>query len=68
MDVTIYVNRKSQKGIVIGAKGRILKAVRAEAEKELSDAFQLRVKLHLWVKVEPNWLENFFFLKRLGYA
>jgi len=65
---TIYVNRPSQKGIVIGPKGRTLKYVRQCAEPELSDIFGVKVNLELWVKVEKAWMKNFWLLQQMGYA
>ena len=65
--VTIYVNRPSQKGIVIGPRGSLLKAVRLCAEPELSDMFGVKVRLELWVKVEPNWMKNGRLLAEMGY-
>jgi len=65
--VTIYVNRASQKGIVIGPRGSLLKAVRLSAEPELSDMFGVKVRLELWVKVEPNWMKNNRLLAEMGY-
>ena len=65
--VTIYVNRPSQKGIVIGPRGSLLKAVRMSAEPELSDMFGVKVRLELWVKVEPNWMKNNSLLAEMGY-
>ncbi len=68
VDATIYVERHSQKGIVIGEKGRQLKWVREQAEKELYEMYGVRFKLKLWVKVEKNWRKNFWMLKKFGYA
>ena len=68
IDASIYVERHSQKGIVIGEKGRLLKWVREQAEKELYEMYGVRFKLKLWVKVEKNWRKNFWILKKLGYA
>ena len=65
--VTIYVNRPSQKGIVIGPRGSLLKAVRLCAEPELSDMFGVKVNVELWVKVEPNWMKNNRLLAEMGY-
>jgi len=65
--VTIYVNRPSQKGIVIGPRGMLLKQVRQVAEPELSDMFGVRVHLELWVKVFPNWMKNARLLAEMGY-
>lgn len=64
---TIYVNRPSQKGIVIGPGGSLIKAVRMSAEPELSDIFGARVRLELWVKVVPNWMKNNRILAEMGY-
>ena len=65
--VTIYVNRPSQKGIVIGQRGCNLKAVRMSAGPELSDMFGVKVNVELWVKVEPNWMKNSRLLAEMGY-
>jgi len=68
VDAIIYVERHSQKGIVIGEKGRQLKWVREQAEKELHEMYGVRFKVKLWVKVEKNWRKNFWMLKKFGYA
>ncbi|QBG47573.1 GTPase Era [Verrucomicrobia bacterium S94] len=68
VEVSVMVERHSQKGIVIGNKGRLIKWVREQAEKELYDMYGVRFKLNLWVKVEKNWRKNFWILKKLGYA
>ncbi len=67
VSVTVYVNRQSQKGIVIGPAGRIMKAVRQSAEPELSEMFGVKVRLELWVKVEPGWMKNSRLLSEMGY-
>ncbi|MDX9868448.1 MAG: GTPase Era [Kiritimatiellia bacterium] len=68
VSVTVYVNRPSQKGLVIGPKGRTLKYVRQCAEPELSDLFGVKVVLELWVKIERDWMKNFWLLQQMGYA
>jgi GTPase len=65
---TVYVNRPSQKGIVLGAKGRLLKAVCHEAGLELSEMYERPVTVKLWVKCEADWARNFWMLRKLGYA
>lgn len=65
---TILVEKSSQKGIVLGSKGRLLKRVRQEAEKDLAEMYGHPVSLDLWVKVEKNWSRNYWMLKRLGYV
>lgn len=68
VSATVFVNRPSQKGIVIGPKGRTLKYVKQCAEPELSDTFGVKVSLELWVKVEKDWMKNFWLLQQMGYA
>jgi len=67
VSVTLFVNRPSQKGIVIGPKGANLKYVRQCAEPELSDIFGVKVQLELWVKVEKDWMKNPRLLQQMGY-
>lgn len=66
--VNIYVNKPSQKGIVIGEKGRMLRKVRRMAEAELAEIYGCRVQLELWVRIEKNWDRNFWLLKKFGYV
>lgn len=68
VDVTIFVHRHSQKVIVIGHKGRGIRRVKRKAEHELSEIFEVKVSLRLWVKIEPKWDSNFFLLREMGYA
>lgn len=64
---TAYVRRGNQKGIVLGEKGRSLRAVKRRAEAELSKFFDAPCVLDIWIRVEPDWDENFFLLRQLGY-
>ncbi len=69
INASILVNRFSQKGIVIGDKGRTLRYVKRLAQPEIESAFSLAAcELNLWVKVEKNWMKNFFLLRQLGYT
>ncbi|MDD2901226.1 MAG: GTPase Era [Syntrophales bacterium] len=63
----IYVERPSQKGIVIGKKGHLLKTVGQEARVEMEDLLGCRVFLELWVKVWKNWRKDPRALRMLGY-
>ena len=67
VDAVVYVQRHSQKGIVIGHKGRLLRTVRRAAEAELAAMYEVPVRVGLWVKVETNWAKNFWLLKKFGY-
>jgi GTPase len=62
----IYVERDSQKGIVIGKGGATLKAVGSEARAEIEVLFGRRVYLELRVRVEPDWQRRAHALDRLG--
>jgi GTP-binding protein Era len=64
---TIYVARESQKGIVIGHKGAMLKRVGTAARIELEQFLGKKVFLQLHVKVNDNWRDNIRQLKRFGY-
>ena len=61
------MNRTSQKPIVIGKGAETVKYVRTCAERELSDVFGVKVALQIWVKVEPNWMQNKRLLAEMGY-
>ncbi|GJM27469.1 MAG: GTPase Era [Cyclobacteriaceae bacterium] len=64
----IYVERKSQKGILIGKQGAALKKVGTEARIEMEQFFQKKVYLEQFVKVEPDWRKKQGKLKRFGYS
>jgi GTP-binding protein Era len=64
----LYVERESQKGIVIGEGGRTIKALGAAARAKIEALLGGRVFLELHVKVLPKWRRNEPALKRLGYA
>lgn len=63
----IMVERESQKGIIIGHKGKALKRVGVEARKDLEIFFDKQVHLELYVKVNKNWRSNADQLRRFGY-
>lgn len=63
----IYVNRESQKSIIIGNQGKKLKKVGTEARIDLEKFLDKKVYLELFVKVDPNWRDSETKLKRFGY-
>ena len=67
VEAALLVNRASQKPIVIGKGAATIKYVRKCSERELSDLFGVKVKLDLWVRVEPNWMKNERLLAEMGY-
>lgn len=64
----IYTERDSQKGILIGRDGRMLKEVGKLAREELENLLGTRLYLDLWVKVKKDWRDNESYLRSLGYT
>ena len=68
ISATIYTEKQSQKGIVIGRRGTMLKRIGREARADLERFLGCRVYLDLWVKVRKNWRRNEHYLRQLGYT
>lgn len=69
MDVfaTIYCERESHKGIIIGRGGKMLKRIGTEARKDIEWLLGVRVNLQLWIKVKDDWRNRQQMLNELGY-
>lgn len=67
ISANIYVERESQKGIIIGREGQRLKSIGTEARKNIEGLLNARVYLELWVKVKKDWRDNIHILKELGF-
>jgi GTP-binding protein Era len=63
----IYVQKASQKGMIIGKNGRMIKKIGKDARLEIERIFSLKAYLELFVKVEKNWSRDTRSLRRLGY-
>jgi GTPase len=63
----IHVTRDSQKGIIIGHKGVMLKRVGTEARYDMEDFFRKKVFLEIFVKVTKDWRDNQLIIRRFGY-
>ena len=68
IQASIIVDKESQKGIVVGAKGGQLKAIATKARIDMEKLFGGKVHLEVWVKVKSGWTENRQLLKQLGYG
>ncbi len=68
VSATIYVEKESQKGIVIGQGGKMLKAISTAARREIEDMAGAGVFLEVWVKVNKNWRKKDKELRRMGYS
>ena len=67
INAVIYVERESQKGIIIGAQGKALKKVSTEARKSLEKFFGKSIYLEVFVKVDKDWRNSTKELKNFGY-
>lgn len=63
----VLVNRESQKGIIIGENGQMLKKIIQWTQKDLKEQFQKSIRLEIYVKSYKNWRNNTRILKMLGY-
>ena len=63
----INVERDSQKGIIIGRKGDMLKKIGMQARREIEQLLDTKIFLELFVRVRKDWSENRQMLKELGY-
>jgi GTPase len=63
----IFVERESQKGIVIGAGGQMLKQISTEARRQIERELDVRLYLEVWVKVREKWRDHESWLNRWGY-
>jgi len=68
IEATIWVERDSQKAIVIGAAGANLKRISSAARRDLEALFDGPVYLGVWVKVKRDWTRDARRLRQLGYA
>ncbi|MFQ5989746.1 MAG: GTPase Era [Candidatus Methylomirabilales bacterium] len=67
IQASIYVEKDSQKGIVIGAGGQMLKKIGQQARREIEELLGSRVYLGLWVKVRKGWRKDKEALRRFGF-
>jgi len=68
IEATIYVERESQKGIVIGRKGQMIREIGTKAREELERVTGQNVFLELVVKVQKDWKNDQAFLKQIGLS
>ena len=67
IECTLYVERESQKGMLIGKGGQMLKAIGTDARHELERFLAAKVMLKLWVKVRKDWSKDKASLEEFGY-
>ena len=67
VEATIYCERESHKGIIIGKQGAMLKKIGIRARQDISALLGSEINLQLWVKVKKDWRDSDFMLKNFGY-
>ncbi len=67
IDATLFVEKSSQKGMLIGSSGSKLKSIGTAARLELEDVLQTKIMLNLWVKVKSGWTDDEAMLSTMGY-
>ncbi len=67
IDVNIYCERKSHKGMIIGKGGQMLKRIASEARVECEEFLGAKVNLQCWVKIKDDWRDNDFLLNNFGF-
>lgn len=67
VSATLYVEKESHKGMVIGKQGRMLKTIGQSAREDIEKLLGSRINLQIWVKVEKNWRERDNKVKYFGY-
>lgn len=67
IEATIFCERDSHKGIIIGKKGAMLKEIGTNARHQISDLLGMKVNLNLWVKVKKDWRNSDSLMKNFGY-
>ena len=67
LDVTIYCEKASHKGIIIGKNGEMLKKISSHARQDIEAFMGAKVYMETWVKVKENWRDNVNFIRDVGY-
>lgn len=67
IDATIYCERDSHKGIIIGKQGSMLKKIGSNARRDIQRFLSGQINLQIWVKVKKDWRDSDFLLKNFGY-
>ena len=67
IDVNIYCEKKSHKGMIIGKEGRMLKKIASEARADCEEFLDAKINLQCWVKIKDDWRDNDFLLNNFGF-
>ena len=67
IEATVYCERDSHKGIIIGKNGQMLKEIGSRARAQIADLLGMKTNLNLWVKVKKDWRNSDSLMKNFGY-
>ena len=67
LEATVYCEKASHKGIIIGKNGTMLKKIGSLAREDIEDFFGCKVMLRTWVKVKENWRNSDIMLNNFGF-
>jgi len=67
IEATIYCEKNSHKGIIIGKQGAMLKDIGTRARRDIQRLYDEKINLQLWVKIKENWRDSDFFMRNLGF-
>ncbi|MDL2324460.1 GTPase Era [Ruminococcaceae bacterium OttesenSCG-928-A16] len=68
IDATIFCEKKSHKGMIIGKGGQMLKTIASEARVDIEELLGTKVHLQCWVKIKSDWRDNDYLLNSFGFA
>ncbi|MCL2170223.1 MAG: GTPase Era [Defluviitaleaceae bacterium] len=67
IEATIYCEKNSHKGMVIGKQGAMLKDIGSRSRRDIQRMYEEKVNLQLWVKIKENWRDSDFFMRNFGF-
>lgn len=67
VEATLYCEKESHKGIIIGKQGTMLKKIGTQARRDMERLMGSRINLQIWIKVKKDWRDSDFLLKNFGY-
>jgi GTP-binding protein Era len=67
IEATIYCEKNSHKGIIIGKQGAMLKDIGTRARRDIQRLYDEKINLQLWVKIKENWRDSDYYMRNLGF-
>ena len=67
IEATIYCEKKTHKGIIIGKQGAMLKEIGTRSRRDIQRMYEEKINLQLWVKIKENWRDSDFFMRNFGF-